>query len=148
LIEGSRERVEKMMWANIALVDNEATVHLTHTQPLPAAVQPERFKLRARFWAFGIATAAIAACAFLFGMRFDRKIHPPIPSDAPVVAQLPVRPSATIPPPPIQRLPSWTRKTANLPQLLGQRERRNRRSRRLLLRTMSSWLRQSQSKPG
>ena len=100
LIEGSRERVEKMMWANIALVDNEATVHLAQPQPIPTPMQPERFKAPTRVWAFGVATAAIAACAFFFGMRFDRKIHTPVPSNVQVLAQTPVRPSVTPTPAP------------------------------------------------
>ena len=100
LIDGSRERVEKMMWANIALVDNEATVHLAQPQPLPILVEPERSKAPTRVWAFGVATAAIAACAFLFGMGFGRGIHPPVPINTHVAAQAPVRPSVTASPAP------------------------------------------------
>jgi hypothetical protein len=87
LIEGSRERVERMMWANIALIDNEATVHLAQPQPLPTAALAERSKVPTRIWAFGLATFAIAVCAFLFGMRFDRKIHPPMTINAAPVAR-------------------------------------------------------------
>jgi hypothetical protein len=69
LIEESRDRVERMMWANIALIDNEATVHLA--QPQPKASQSERSKVPTRVRAFGLATAAIAVCAILIGMRFS-----------------------------------------------------------------------------
>jgi hypothetical protein len=119
LIEGSRGRVEQMMWANIALVDNEATVHLAPPQPLPTAVQPERSKSPARVWVFGIATAAVAACAFLFGMRFDRKIHPPIPSNAHVVAQTPVRRSVTTTPAPDPALAKLDAENRELAVTLG-----------------------------
>jgi hypothetical protein len=119
LIEGSRERVEKMMWANIALVDNEATVHLAQPQPLPTAVQPERSKASSRVWAFGIATTAIAACAFLFGMRYDRKIHPSIPTDVHIVVQPPVRPSVTTTPAPDSAVAKLDAENRELAATLG-----------------------------
>ena len=80
LIEASRDHVERMMWANIALIDNDATVHLA--QPHPGTVRAEESRSSRRVWAFGLASMAIAACAFLFGMRFDRQIHPPITLNA------------------------------------------------------------------
>ena len=88
LIEKSRDRVEKMMWANIALIDDEAAVHLAQSQPTTARDGESRF---ARYiWAFGLASLAIAACAFLIGMRFDRKIHPPVTITAYKAAPTPI----------------------------------------------------------
>jgi hypothetical protein len=119
LIEGSRERVEKMMWASIALVDNEATVHLAQPQPLPTLVKPERSKASTRIWAFGVATTAIAACAFLFGMRFDRGIQPPVPINTHVVAQTPVRPAVTATPAPDPAIAKLDAENRELAAALG-----------------------------